>query len=182
MLIALIAAVVAAVAGRLRGGSLETLAATPFRWPLLLWTGLIVQITFDRWDPQWLGSTGGLVVILGTNALVAGFLVANRRLPGMAAAAAGTLMNVLVIALNGAMPVSRRATDIAGVSLRDMGVKHEILDSETLLPWLGDVIPVPGLETLISLGDVVLAVGIAWLVYRRTIAGRKAASEPTTSG
>lgn len=182
MLFVLIAAVIAALAGRLRGGSFESLAATPFRWPLLLWTGLIVQITFDLWDPQWLGSTGGLVVILGTNALVAAFLVVNRRLPGMALAAGGMLLNVMVIALNGAMPVSLPAAERAGVRVREMGIKHEVLDPDTLLPWLGDVIPLPGVGALISLGDVVLAMGIAWLVYRRTMAGRGSVTEPSASG
>jgi hypothetical protein len=182
MLIALIAAVVAALIARLRGGSFESLAATPFRWPLLLWAGLIVQIAFGAWDPDWLGTSGGLAVILTTNVLVAAFLAVNRHLPGMVLAAIGTMLNVLVIALNGAMPVTLGAAQIAGAGVRDLGIKHEILDAETRLPWLADVIPVPGLRVLISVGDVLLAIGIAWLVYRRTIAGDGDASGPTTSG
>ncbi|MQA99877.1 MAG: hypothetical protein GEU78_06230 [Actinobacteria bacterium] len=182
MLIALIAGVVAALVARLRGGSLESLAATPFRWPLLLWTSLIAQIAFGAWDPEWLGSTGGLAVILATNVLVAAFLAFNRRLPGMVLAAVGTMLNVLVIAVNGAMPVALGAAQIAGAGVRDLGIKHEILDAETRLPWLGDVIPVPGLRVLISVGDVLLAIGIAWLVYRRTMAGAGEASEPAASG
>jgi hypothetical protein len=182
MLIALIAAVIAALIGRLSGGSLESLAATAFRWPLFLWAGLVVQITFDVWHPDWLSPAGGLGVILATNVLVAGFLAANRRLPGMVIAAVGTLLNILVIAVNGAMPVSLRAAGIVDVSIRQLGIKHEILDAGTRLPWLGDVIPVPGLDILISVGDVLLAIGIAWLVYRRTVAGRSSATEPTTSG
>lgn len=182
MLLPLIAAVLAAVAGRLRGGSLESLAGTPFRWPLLLWAGLVLQITFDVWDPDWLGSTGGLIVILATNVLVAGFLAVNWHLPGMVLAAVGTLLNVLVIAANGAMPVSLPAAENAGIRFREMGIKHEILDAGTRLPWLADVIPVPGLGVLISVGDVVLAMGLAWLVYRRTLAGRAAASGSPASG
>jgi len=168
MLIALIAAVVAAAIGLLRGGSLESLAATPFRWLVLLWAGLLVQLGFDIWDPPWLDSTGGLMIVLLTNLLVAAFLAANSRLPGMILATIGMTLNVVVIALNGAMPVSLRAARVAEVDIEQLGIKHEVLDPSTRLPWLADVIPVPGLAILISVGDVVLAAGIAWLVYSRT--------------
>jgi hypothetical protein len=63
-----------------------------------------------------------------------------------------------------------------------MGVKHEIAGPDTVLPFLGDVIPLPYLSRIISVGDVVLAIGIAILVYRRTMgdegkrAGKRAAT------
>ncbi len=121
-------------------------------------------------------------MILATNVLVAAFLAINRWLPGMVLAAVGTVLNVVVIAANGAMPVSLRAAEVAGIRSTEMGIKHEILDADTVLPWLGDVIPVPGLDALISVGDVVLAMGIAWLVYRRMTAGRHSATGPIASG
>ena len=168
-------AVVAAVYALAMGGSLETLAATQFRFVWLLAAGLVVQVGFGMWDPPWLSETGDLAVILGSNVLVAAFLGLNRRLPGMWLAASGLLLNVLVIGVNGAMPVSAEAAERAGFSdganlgeSADFGIKHEPLGPETALPWIADVIPIPGLKLLLSAGDVVLAAGIGWLVYRQT--------------
>jgi hypothetical protein len=153
----------------LRGGSLDSLAATKFRWAWLLAAGLGSQIGLELWSPSWADGGWGVVVLLASNALVAAFLAANARLPGIGLAALGMVMNVVVIAVNGAMPVSEKALERAGFEGRveEFGVKHELLDDDTNLPWLADVIPVPG-RTIISLGDVVLALGIAQLVYRRT--------------
>lgn len=169
MIVALAAAVVAAVAGLLRGGSLDRLADTRFRWTALLFAALAVQLAASLLlEVQ---GTAGLAIVLGTNAAVALFLLVNRGLPGMTLAALGLLMNVAVIAANGAMPVSRRAAEIAGVSTTELGdaaPKHEPMSDSTALAPLGDVIPVPGFRSIFSPGDVVLAAGIALLVYRRT--------------
>lgn len=170
MIITLLVAVVAAGLAVLRGGSLDNLAATKFRWVWLLMAGLGAQIGLELWSPPWLDETLGLFVLLFSNALVAVFLIANARLPGIAFAALGMVLNVIVIGANGAMPVSKKALETAGYEgeLRDLGSKHELLDDDTRVPWLGDVIPVPYARAVISLGDVVLALGIAQLVYRRT--------------
>jgi hypothetical protein len=40
-----------------------------------------------------------------------------------------------------------------------------------VLPWLGDVIPLPRLGEVLSLGDLLLVGGIFLLVYRRMLAG-----------
>jgi hypothetical protein len=169
VILTLLLAAVAAGVAVLRGGSLDSLAATKFRWTWLLVAGLASQIVLELWSPSWADAAWGLAALLGSNALVAAFLVANARLPGIALAALGMVMNVVVIAANGAMPVSEKALERAGFDGRvgEFGTKHELLDEDTNLPWLADVIPVPG-RTIISLGDVVLALGIAQLVYRQT--------------
>lgn len=162
--------VVAALFGLILGGSLDSLAATKFRFLWLLVAALVTQAGFTTLDPEWLSDAGDLSVLLVTNAAVALFLALNRRLPGMWVAAVGMALNVLVISANGAMPVSLEAADLAGSDRPSgFGLKHEALTEDTLLPWLADVIPLPGLNTLISAGDVVLAAGIGWLVYRRTV-------------
>ena len=170
VILVLLLAVVAAVYGLVRGGSLESLARTDFRFVWVLFAGLFVQVAFDLWDPDWLSETGDLVVLLTTHVAVAAFLALNRHLPGMWLAAGGLLLNVLVIGVNGGMPVSLEAAEVAGISdFSAWGIKHEPLTDDTLLPWIADVIPVPGFKKLISIGDVVLAAGIGWLVYRRTL-------------
>ena len=175
MLTALVLAVLTAALARLRGGSLTGLAETTFRWTPLLVGGLVFQITFLYWDPEWLGDTGGLVVVLASNVAVAVWLVANRMLPGLLLAGVGMALNVLVIVANGAMPVLEESAERAGVeqSLDDAGIKHERLDDDTVLPWLGDAIPVPPVTEVLSVGDVVLALGLCRLVDARMMVGKR---------
>lgn len=169
VLTALVLAVLTGVAARLRGGSLNGLAETTFRWTPLLVGALVLQITFLYWDPEWLGSRGGLAVVLASNGAVAVWLLVNRTLPGLLLAAAGMALNVLVIAANGAMPVLESSAERAGIgqSLDDAGIKHERLDEDTVLPWLGDAIPVRPFKEVLSVGDVVLALGLCRVVDRR---------------
>ena len=182
MIFILVIAVVAAVYGLVRGGSLDTLAATHFRFVWVLIAALVVQLGFDIWDPEWLTETGDLVVLLGSNVAVAVFMLLNRHLPGMWLAAVGLLLNALVIAANQAMPVSEHALEIAGLESMPFGVKHEPLGGNTVLPWIADVIPLPGMKTILSVGDLFLAAGIGWLVYRRTIAEpERLEEEPRTA-
>jgi uncharacterized protein DUF5317 len=183
MILALIVAVVCAAIALARGGSLESLAATPLRWVGFLFGALVVQIGIDLLDPSWLNESGDVIVILLTNLAVIIFLIVNRGLPGVPLAALGLLLNLAVITLNGGMPVSARAAETAGLAeeLRDPGVKHELLDDDTALPWLADVIPIPGLQKIISVGDVVLAIGIGRLFYVRTLEGKPSATPVPTS-
>lgn len=175
MVLALTVALLTTAVAVLRGGSLRALSETNFRWVPLLFAGLVVQIAFDLFAPQLVEGTGALAVLLVTNAAVAGFILANRNLPGIVLAGIGLALNVIVIASNGAMPVSPTALAIADApSLDAAGIKHERLTEETILPWLGDVIPLPGTGLIVSVGDVVLGVGIARLVYvRTTSSGRR---------
>ena len=54
-----------------------------------------------------------------------------------------------------------------------LSVRHESINDDTRLAFLGDVIPTPlGPTRLISLGDAVMAVGIAAVVAEGMRAGR----------
>lgn len=169
MLTALVLAVLTGVAARLRGGSVDDLADTTFRWTPLLVAGLVVQVLFLYWEPSWLGDAGGLVVLIVSNLAVAVWLVANRTLPGLLLAGAGMALNVLVISANGAMPVLEASARRAGItqSIDGSSIKHERLADDTVLPWLGDAIPVPPFKEVLSVGDVVLALGLCRLVDAR---------------
>ena len=179
-----LALVIAAAAGLLRGGSLESLAATRFRWIILLIEGLVIQLVFDIWDPPGLTTGHAVAVLIVSNVAVATFLLVNSHLPGVVLIGAGLVLNVVVIGANQAMPVSTRAADVAGLDPPPQAaeLKHERLDDDTRLPWLGDVIPLPGLKEVLSVGDVVLALGIARLVYARTTAERRRAMASEVSG
>jgi hypothetical protein len=183
----LVAAILAGVFALLRGGSLKALAETEFTWVWLLFAGLAVQLTAQIWAPSWLDGGSGTAVIVISNLLVVAFLYVNRRHPGMGLIAIGLALNVVVIGMNGAMPVSIEAARSAGVPPVPEGradVEHERLNDDTKLPWLADVLAIPHLQQVFSVGDVVLGLGVAQLVYRRATSnkrGRRAATETAAS-
>lgn len=178
MIIGLAVAVFAAAFATLRGGSLRAIAATDFRYAWLVFVGFTVQLGMDVWDPVTLSSTGRTLVQVWTNAVIVVFLVLNRHLPGLLPSGVGLASNVVVIVANGAMPVSIAAARIADAGTAfTRGIGHEPMTSTTTLPWLADVIPVPGLGLVISAGDLVLAAGLGWLAYRQAFSGARASGD-----
>ncbi len=88
-----------------RGGSAHHLAATTFRDPWLVFVGLIVQIAVQTAGRSFLEAPTALLLLLASMGLIALFLLLNLRRPGMSLAAVGLMLNMLVIGVNGAMPV-----------------------------------------------------------------------------
>jgi hypothetical protein len=169
VLIALALGAGAAALGVTRGGSLDALGATRLRWTWLLAGGLAAQVAAQLWAPPWLRGSWGLFVVVVSNLAIVVFIAVNRHLPGLLLADLGLVLNLAVIVANGAMPVSAEAARSAGLGAPGPGeLRHEVLDEDTALPWLGDVIPEPGLREVLSVGDLLLAAGIARLVYART--------------
>jgi hypothetical protein len=175
MTVILVVILVACLVGAARGGSLHTLSQLHLRsWPLVF-AALLAQAA-----GAFSGSAAAYVLGMVVSAvLVTVFVVRNRALPGMALIATGFVLNALVVLANGAMPVSQEAADRVGISTvglyRHVDAKHEIVDSETRLEALADVIPVPlpgplkhG-SNVVSAGDVVLAAGIGVLVANAMI-------------
>ncbi len=174
----IVAAIIAALVALARGGSLESLAATRLRRLPLVFVGLAVQVVFEAWKPEWLSEGLTIALLIVSDILVLLFIIPNRRTPGIALVGLGLMLNALVITANGGMPVSERAVEIAGApEIRGGRLKHERLTDDAVLPGLGDVIPVPVVGEVLSIGDLVLALGIGWLVYTRTLAGRRAVDE-----
>jgi hypothetical protein len=152
-----------------RGGRFRFLAERPLAASWLLFTGVVIQVGVDVAAARGLlpdAGWSGWVLLLLSQVLVVAFLVANRELPGVWLVATGLLLNVVVIAANRAMPVDPAA--IAALGLEGVEVppgKHTLLTAETRLPWLADIIAVPWLRSIISLGDIVLAAGLLPLTH-----------------
>ena len=91
----------------------------------------------------------------------------NARVPGMAIATAGLALNVLVILLNSGMPVMPDAVRVAGgkaLAIASGDFAHVVLSTATHLPWLADIVPIPGpvgVHGVASVGDLLLASGLA---------------------
>jgi len=155
----------ALLVGWVAGGRLGNLGNLDLRYGVLVVLAVLVQLGG--------GLAGGTAYPLGllvSVLLVAAFLGLNRAVPGVAMVALGLLTNALVVAANGAMPVSVWASGKAGVSTQDLvsgaDARHEIADAGTRLRPLGDVVPVltPGRPEVVSPGDVLVAAGLAQLV------------------
>lgn len=169
MFFTLTVVVLAVAASYLRGGRLSRLAEAPLRATWLLLVGLGLQVAVDVAASQGvLGGAGpaGWLLLLASQLLVLGWIVANHHLPGTVLIALGLALNAVVIAANGAMPVAPSAMAALGV---DPGVvpagKHTLLTEGTRLPWLADIFPLPLLRSVISVGDIVLAAGLIPLTH-----------------
>jgi hypothetical protein len=165
----LLSLTIAVVASYARGGRLRHVADAPLRWSWLLFVGVAVQVLVDLGAARgFLPDAGwsGYLLLLLSQLLVLGWVVANWHLPGMRLVTLGLGLNALVIAANGAMPVHPDAIAALGIEGATVAPgKHTLLDESTRLPWLADVWPVPPLRSIISIGDVVLAAGLIPLTH-----------------
>lgn len=98
----------------------------------------------------------------------------NVREPGFALVALGLALNIVVIAVNGGMPVlTANAGLIDGQAQEvytalDQSWLHIPAETGTSLLWLSDVLPVSGLgmtENLVSIGDVYLSLGLGVYIF-----------------
>ncbi len=153
----------------LRGGRLHRLADAPLRWSWLLLGGVGMQVLVDVAAARGVfadASTAGWLLLVTSQLLVVGWILANAHLPGTVLIGIGLLLNAVVIAANGAMPVSPEAMAAIGLepTVTPTG-KHTLLTDETRLPWLADILPLPPLRSVISVGDIVLAAGLLPLAH-----------------
>lgn len=145
-----VALAIGVVAGLMAGGRLSNLGRRTFTaWPLLA-AGVALQL---------LDSSAALTLSYAALLL---FAVANLRFPGVGLLATGLFLNALVVSVNGGMPVHDGDPWLSG--------KHHMETSADRLTFLGDRFPVPPLGEVVSVGDIVLAVG---LVVMLTVLLRK---------
>jgi hypothetical protein len=154
------------VLGWLRGGrlgNLNHLRLAGMWWLVLAASAQSVLYAVTRTGGP--AETLALPLLAGAQVGLVGFVWANRLLPGILLVLLGSVANVAVIVANRGMPVSVEAlaTVTGGTSDFQPG-KHRLLEAGDPLWWLADVIALPLLRTVVSLGDVVLAAGIGLLV------------------
>lgn len=170
LLLFLVPVCAGAIAGMARGGSLGNLARLRLRAGWVVAAALAVQVAL-RWLPRW----SRVPLVLVTYVLVGAWTVVNvRHRPaalgvGFALVAAGWALNLLAIAPNGGMPVSAHALAQIGapvrINVRDGNLsKHVAAGATSRVRWLGDTIPVRPVHSVISIGDIAMALGFALLV------------------
>ncbi len=133
----------------------------------------------------YVGSMVAILVVLARNAL--------DPIPGRSAwvvAALGVACNVAVVSANeGYMPQSQEARAVTGMQAppdpRTRLTNVQPMTPDSRLPFLGDVIPEPavlGRANVVSVGDLLLTLGITWLAFRVTQATPRARPAPGGAG
>lgn len=162
MLPVVVAATIGAVIGALRRPHGRHLATPRLFAPWLLIAGVALQVGLAFAD---LGTEGGLLAL--SLALFAVFCVLNRQLPGMGVLAIGLVCNVAVVAVNGAMPVripalvDSGAVSLAELTSSELGAGRRFEQTDDVVPWLGDAIPIRPFRAAMSYGDLIALFGTA---------------------
>jgi len=168
--------------GYASGGRLKGLLHTEIR---LLWLPVIAYIMdaggaqlakmFPAFIPySWILITIQYIILFG-------FIIINLFRFEFCLFGIGTLMNFLVISFNGfRMPVAQNLyLDTQGqmAGYIDALTKNEIyrytlMAPHTVFPFFGDIIYIPGFGGFASIGDILLAVGLAVILVRGMRADR----------
>lgn len=159
------------VAGMVRGGKLRNISVTTFKSGWLAVAGLAMQIGAEAYaslgHSQLREARAGIWILAASYAFLIIFVIVNVRLPGMAFIGLGLALNLAVIIPNQGMPVSLKAASAAGFhpsGYLATALKHRAMGPQTVLSFLGDIIPIPPLHKVVSGGDISLSLGIFALV------------------
>lgn len=128
------------------------LAALRVRWLPLLIAGLVARAIAPFIPPA------AFALYVAALAATTGAALANVRLGGVVLVAIGSTLNLVVVVLNGGMPVDAAAVALVGGTMPSDAL-HVALGDSARLAWLADVIPVGFFRAVYSLGDVCIAAG-----------------------
>jgi MFS family permease len=198
------AIVLALIVGALAGGGLPRLAELKLKWSILLLVALLLRLVVGLTREAGFGASIPVGwAYVAAYALIFGWLWFNWRVPGLQIASVGIGANMLAVLVNGGqMPIWSAAFFSAGFTEADLvnNPFHFLLRTDTVAGFVasgglwGDVIPlpIPVIRDVVSIGDVLLAIGIFWaIVYsmtraeapgRRTLALGQSGVGSTTAG
>lgn len=146
-------------------GRITALAELELRRPSLVLAALGVQVAIISAFPE--GDSSLYEALhLASYGLTGAFAWLNRRVPGLAFAAAGGALNFVAIAANGGvMPATASALRTAGLDDRENGFQNSAEIDGAHLQFLGDVFAVPAswpVSNVFSVGDVLLIAGVLY--------------------
>ncbi len=178
MLLIVVAVLGGILVGLALGGSLSTLSEARLRWWPLALIGLALQLVpVSRIHGH---SQHDLAVglLIASYVVLLLFVGLNFRLPGFWLIAVGFALNLLVISVNGGMPVNEHALRVAGgpryaATIHDLlehgGAKHHLARPDDVLLPLSDAIPMGWpIRNVFSVGDLMSMAGIAWVLAAAT--------------
>lgn len=159
----LIAIALGLVFGLVTGGSIGRLSKLSFRWPWLIIAVVLIRQALLLTP---LGRVAGAryIYVAALLAIIAWVVWHSARVRGIWLVAAGAALNVIVIVANNArMPV---APELAGAVLpRTNPGLYTLMGSQTNLNILGDWIRLGPIPEAYSVGDVLIALALAIVVF-----------------
>ena len=173
--------VLALIIGAIAGGAFPRLAELRLRWSLLLVVALGLRLLVGLSRETGIGADipAGWAYMIAYG-LIFAWLWGNWRVPGLQIASVGIGANMLAVLLNqGQMPIWSAAYFSAGFTEAQIANDpfHFLLRTDTVAGFVasgglfGDVIPlpIPYIRDVVSIGGVLLALGIFWaIVYSMT--------------
>ena len=169
MFILVVAVIGGLLAGALCGGSLASLERLSLRFAWMVVAALLLQIVAFSPLGDWLPHVAVIGLHFASYALLLTCVAANIRRPPIICFGIGVLSNAVTIVVNaGYMPASRAALRLAGLPISSTPHNNsELAGPGAHLAFLGDVFALPHrvpLANIFSVGDVLIAVGLAWLI------------------
>lgn len=180
MILPLALVVAAILAGLAFGRTLRGFPAHGIRAWWLALVGLVLQAVPGPGDLDYVPLVASFVVLLA-------FVASNLRTPGFVLLLVGVGLNLLVIASNLGMPVTREALrdsgQLASIDALAADTKHRLATEHTVLRPLGDAIGLPPpFAQVVSAGDLCMYLGLAWFAVTampvRTVRARRTAERP----
>ena len=152
--------------GWLAGGDFKAIGKLRLRYEIPVIAAFVVQgIARGRlWGTN--ASSMGLAVWVGASIALLIFLAANARLPGMLLAGTGVALNLAVVLANQGMPVVVAKQSAAYRTVDAAAGFYLVANRGTIGSWAADAISLGLLRQhfYLSLGDILLAAGVAILV------------------
>lgn len=164
-----VALVVGVVLGFATGGRPSNIGRSALELVSLLAVSALLQLAAELLP---VSDTVGLAFVLVSYVGLSAFATANIRLVGMPVVLVGLVLNLAVITLNGGMPVrassilAAHAASADEIRTLDFGAKRHLAGDDDTITFLGDIIPVRPSREVLSFGDLILAFGIADVVFR----------------
>ena len=166
MLVLAIAVGIALVIPLVTRGSYTRLLGVRWHWATLLFVGLAIQIGLEYVTiPRQHWHDLGFGLLIASYVLILGFAGRNFVLRGMGIVVIGIACNALVIVLNQGMPVKIPA-QWQHETWAQATVKHHLQQPDDNLRFLSDIIVIKSpFNTVLSFGDLILAVGLCDVAY-----------------
>ncbi len=173
---------VALLAPLVTNGSYRRLLDKPWRWVGLLVAGLGIQLALDllpfpkaRWH-----DLGYLLLVVSYVCLLC-FCGRNLVMRGMSVVLVGIALNAIAITVNQGMPVKVPADWQREDRIAD-SIKHHPRDDGDHLLVITDIIVLRApFDTVLSFGDLILAVGLCDVTYQASRSTRQRSSRRRTT-
>jgi hypothetical protein len=165
-------------------GSFSQLFRLPIESIWMVLVALAIQILLAFVDiPAARLDDLGFGLVMASYAFLLAFCFVNLRISMMWVIGVGIALNALVIGLNQGMPTrDNEVTTRSGRTIEEpieRTAKHRPESGDDLLPFLGDRLQVPApIDEVISIGDVVIGLGIILVCYQGSRARRRRSSRP----